>query len=377
MVIAELRLFELALHAPPAGERPLGHDDRLALGVVDRMFREERPDHVHEVPVPQWVDRAGGHLGDGRLRGHRAGGRVDDRRDHEVDGDHVDRPLGDARELLQQPAGVGDDHGLGHAEAADPARARLVDRGLDDRRPDDRHREVTAVLQQGPLAEGLGVRVRVRPPERGGAGPSGLHHLLLHPGAATLLALGRQGRCAGGAELGPGLLAEAGEGIGPAAVGLGVGAGASGARHLGPPVDVDEEGAVVHRLFGGRTAPVAGDVAGGHRHEVGRDRRGPGGWPRSGSGRAGSPPLPRRAASRTTPWPRSGSRCRTWPARRDPRRRGRARPCRRRRRSGSPARPPARRSRPCRAPRASGRRRRCRRPRAWPAARRWRDGQVG
>ena len=53
-----------------------------------------------------------------------AGGDVDDGGDHEVDGDDVDDALGDAGELLQQAAGVGDDHRLGHAEAADPARVR-------------------------------------------------------------------------------------------------------------------------------------------------------------------------------------------------------------------------------------------------------------
>ena len=34
--------LELALHAAAAGERPLGHDDRLALEVVDRVLGEER-----------------------------------------------------------------------------------------------------------------------------------------------------------------------------------------------------------------------------------------------------------------------------------------------------------------------------------------------
>ena len=166
--------------------------------------------------------------------GGSAGGGVDDGGDHEVDGDHVDGALGHAGELLQQAAGVGDDHRLGHAEAADPAGERLVDRRLDDRRPHDRHRDVAAVLQQGPLAEGLGVGVGVGPAERRGAGPAGLDHLLLHPGAAALLGLGGERGDAGGAELGAGLLAEPGQRVGPAAVGLGVGARLAGARRPRP-----------------------------------------------------------------------------------------------------------------------------------------------
>ena len=51
------------------------------------------------------------------------GGDGDDRGDDEVDGDHVDRALGNPGELAQQAAGVGEDHRLGHPEAADPARA--------------------------------------------------------------------------------------------------------------------------------------------------------------------------------------------------------------------------------------------------------------
>ena len=106
------------------------------------------------------------------LVGRVTGGGVDDGGDHEVDGDDVDGALGHAGELLQQAAGVGDDHRLGHAEAADPARERLVDRRLDDRRAHDRHRDVAAVLQQRPLAERLRVGVGVGPAERRGAGPA-------------------------------------------------------------------------------------------------------------------------------------------------------------------------------------------------------------
>ena len=113
------------LHPAPAGERPLGHDDGLALGVVERVLGE---------PAPAPGRRgAGSAAGSGcrtptwrRPVGSGSGPRaatVDDGGHHEVDGDDVDHALGDAGELLQQAAGVGDDHRLGHAEAADPARA--------------------------------------------------------------------------------------------------------------------------------------------------------------------------------------------------------------------------------------------------------------
>src|SRR3546814_12525144 len=63
--------------------------------------------------------------------------------------------------LLQETAGVGDDDGLGHAEAADPPRERLLDRRLDDRRSHDRHRDVAPVLEARALAERLRVGVGV------------------------------------------------------------------------------------------------------------------------------------------------------------------------------------------------------------------------
>ena len=116
---------ELALDPAPARERPLGHDDGLALGVVQRVRRRTssargRPGGGSAAgwPTPEatWYD-----LRPGRLRA--AGGGVDDGGHDQVDGDDVDHALGDAGELLQQAAGVADDHRLGHAEAPDPARA--------------------------------------------------------------------------------------------------------------------------------------------------------------------------------------------------------------------------------------------------------------
>ena len=63
---------------------------------------EPLPHQVDEVAVAQRVGGAGGDLGDGGLVGRPAGGGVDDRGDHQVDGDDVDGPLGHAGELLEQ-----------------------------------------------------------------------------------------------------------------------------------------------------------------------------------------------------------------------------------------------------------------------------------
>ena len=271
LVDGALGPLELPLHATAARERPVGHEDGLTLGVVDRVVGEEGADHVDEVAVPQGVDRAGGDLRDPRLIGDGPRGGVDDGGHDEVDRDHVDRALGHAGELLQQPSGVGDDHRLGHPEPADPSGEGLVERRLDDRRAHDRHGHIAPVLQERPLPEGLRVGVGVGPPEGRRPSATRLDHLLLHPGAAALLGLAGQRGHAGGPDLMAGLLPEAGERIRSAAVGLGVGASPAGAVDLAPPVDVDEERAVVHRDLGGCTAAVAGDVAGGHRHQVGRD----------------------------------------------------------------------------------------------------------
>ncbi len=193
--------LELALDAAPPGERPVGHDDRLALAVVEGTLGEPGAHQVDELAVAQRVGRSRRHLGDLGLVGGPAGRGVDDGGDHHVDGDDVDGALGDAGELLQQAAGVADDDRLGHAEAADPARAGLGPRRLDDRGAHDRHGDVAPLLEQGPLAERLGVGVGVGPAERGGAGPPGLDHAVLDPGLATLLGLGGQGGGAGRAQL--------------------------------------------------------------------------------------------------------------------------------------------------------------------------------
>ena len=130
--------LQLALDPAPSGERPLGHHDGLAVGVVERVLGEPRLHEVDELAVAQRVPDARGHVVDGGPGGVGAGGgHGDDGGHHQVDGDDVDHALGDAGELLQQAPGVGDDDRLGHPEAPDPSRAGLGQGRLDDRGPHD------------------------------------------------------------------------------------------------------------------------------------------------------------------------------------------------------------------------------------------------
>ena len=96
-------------------------------------------------------------------------------------------PSGMPGNSLQQAPGVGDDDRLGHAEAADPPRARLGEGRLDDRRAHDGDGQVGVAGDQGPLAERLGEGVGVGPAERLGPGPAGLDQLVAHPVLAQLL----------------------------------------------------------------------------------------------------------------------------------------------------------------------------------------------
>ena len=128
--------FELLLDPSPAGERPLGHGDGLAVFVVDGVFGEPLPHQVDELSVAEGVLRTRGDLDDVATRGcvwvGAAGGDGADGGDDEVDRDDVDGALGYARELLEEAAGVRDDDRLGHSEAADPARHGLGEGRLDD-----------------------------------------------------------------------------------------------------------------------------------------------------------------------------------------------------------------------------------------------------
>ena len=131
---------QLALHPAAAGKGPLRHDDRLATVVVEGSLGEPALDEVDELAVAQRVPDPRRDLVDRRAGRVRAvGGDGDERRDDEIDGDDVDDAFGHARELAEQAPGVGDDDGLGHPEAPDPSRARLGERGLDDRGPDEGH----------------------------------------------------------------------------------------------------------------------------------------------------------------------------------------------------------------------------------------------
>ena len=190
---------QLALHPPSTGERPCGHHDGLAVGVVDGMVGEPRLDQLDQAAVAEGIPDARGRVVDGRapvLRvgdGHGLGGHGDDGGHHQVDRDDVGHPFGDAGELLQEAPGVGDDDRLGHPEAPDPARTRFGEGGLDDRRADDGDRHGLPVLgDQGTLAEGLRVGVSVRPPERLGPGLARLDHLFLDPVLAKALGALRQ-----------------------------------------------------------------------------------------------------------------------------------------------------------------------------------------
>ncbi len=101
----------------------------------------------------------------------RAGGRrpFRDREDHvddEVDGDDVERAVGQPEELGQLAATVGEDERVGDLEAVDPAGVGVPQRALDDRGAHDRQPVSVArpELLCGALGERLGERVDVGQP---------------------------------------------------------------------------------------------------------------------------------------------------------------------------------------------------------------------
>ena len=120
------RTVELALDLAAPGEVPLGHQDRLTLGVVQRVLGEPTADVVDHRPVLERVHAARCDLGDRRGPLGAGRGDADDRCDHDVDRDHVDGAFRHPRELLEEAAGVGDDHRLGHAEPANPVRVSVL-----------------------------------------------------------------------------------------------------------------------------------------------------------------------------------------------------------------------------------------------------------
>ena len=262
---------QLALDAATTGESEFGHDDGLALGVVDRVLEEPAAHVVDEHPVLQRVDAAGGHLGDLGCSLWSECSNGDDGGDHDVDRDDVDGSLRHAGELVEQTAGVGDQYRLGHPEPPDPARLRFSERGLDDRRADDRHRHRALDVGECLLAEGLGERVGIGPADAGGACPTCFDQLVLDPLLAQLLGLRGERRGARGAEFGAGFLAERFELLAAAARCVGVGSQPAAGLHLVAPIDADVERSVADELLW-RVAPsVARDVAGRHGHEMRRD----------------------------------------------------------------------------------------------------------
>ena len=94
-----LRALELLLHFSACGELPLGHNDWLALGVVQRMLGEPRAHVVDEQFVLQRIDAAAGHLGDARGLLGAQGGNGDDGGHNDVYWDDVDSAFGYARKL--------------------------------------------------------------------------------------------------------------------------------------------------------------------------------------------------------------------------------------------------------------------------------------
>ena len=196
------------------------------------------------------------------------GGDADDGCDDEVDGDDVDGALRNTGELAQQPAAVGEDHWLGHAEATDPARARLQPRRLDDRWADDAHRHVASRVDQRLLAERLGECIGIGPADARRARPAGIDESVANPALAQLLGLGGQRRGAGGAELAAGLGAQAGELLWLPTGGLVVAAEPASSGDLGAPVEPEVERSRRNELLRCAAAAVAGHVTGRHGDEV-------------------------------------------------------------------------------------------------------------
>jgi hypothetical protein len=127
------------------------------------MLGEPALDEVDQSSVVQRIDCTRRHLHDvGAFARCRAAGRDRaDSGDDEVDRDDVDDAFGNAGELFDQPAPVGEDDRLGHAKAANPAGKRFGDGRLDDGRPQDRHRHVAARIDQRALADGFRERVGI------------------------------------------------------------------------------------------------------------------------------------------------------------------------------------------------------------------------
>ena len=232
------------------------------------MLAEPVADKIDEAAVVQGIARTGGDLDDLGFWFGTLGRHGDDGGRDEIHGDDVDDALGDTRELLEQPTCVTDDDGLGHAEAADPARGWLGECGFDDGWAHDADGNIAAVLDQCSFSECLGIGVGIGPPQRGGTGTTGLDHAIGDPGNTQTLGLLRQQGGAGSSEFASGIGPELLELLGRAALGIGVESGASCALHLTAPVHVDEERTLVDEDLWCAAAPVAGHITGGHGDQM-------------------------------------------------------------------------------------------------------------
>ena len=81
----------------------------------------------------------------GRVRA--LGCHCDDGRNDEIHRDDVHDAFRHPRELLEEPFRIGDDDRLRHPETPDPPGSRLGKSGLDDRGPNDGHRQVAADVE--------------------------------------------------------------------------------------------------------------------------------------------------------------------------------------------------------------------------------------
>ena len=163
---------------------------------------------------------------------------------HEVDRDDVEHGVGQAGEVRQLAAPVGDDQRVGDLEAVDPTRERVVQRALDDRRTNDRQAvaRLRPQLFGGPLGERLGERVDVGPAEALGAGAAVVDESLAHPLGAGGLGETCDGLRSGLAVTGARLREVLAQGLRLARLELDAGAGRLRGLVLGPPVHGMGEG---------------------------------------------------------------------------------------------------------------------------------------
>ena len=177
------------------------------------------------------------------------------------------RADGLAGEAGDEPAAVGEQHRVGDLQPLDPARVGLLQRGLDDRRADDREVPGPA-LHERPLGERLGERVGVRPAERPCALAPALDELAPHPAVAAPLRPLADVQRAGGSELLLGVGDEALLLLGKARLGLQLAAPLLRDGELGVEVDPRLRRPAAVRALEHEPGALAGGVRGGDVEEV-------------------------------------------------------------------------------------------------------------